>query len=163
MYFWRLQPLKQSLRTQGLSEYQLFLYLLIYVALSAAAVELIGYYPDDSSGFWRYLGTATNITIPIWGTWWCFNANGGKQGTQFLAKYLSIGFVAMLHFMVVMVVGVIAIGVPLGILAAFHPAAEGWSDVAFTLFAMAWYIALYLYMARHIGDTAQAAGEPVHA
>ncbi|WP_148714808.1 hypothetical protein [Chitinolyticbacter meiyuanensis] len=137
---------------------------MIFVALNAAAVELIGYSPDDTSGFWRYLNSATNIAIPIWGTWWCFNANGGKQGTQFLAKYLSIGFVAMLHFIMVLVIGIVAIVVLFALLAAIHPAAERGSDAMFTLFGMAWYVALYLYMARHIGDTVMpAAEEAAHA
>jgi hypothetical protein len=154
MYFWNIESLKKQLKEPGLTEKQIFVYILIYVAMEAVGMELMSYLPGEDPGLWGYVASALNIAIAVAGTIYAFRANGGATGEHFAARYFSIGFVATIRFLVLLI--------PImGGMMVFWAASwesEGiveTTPVEVAVFS-AWYAALYLYMGKHIRQTASA-------
>lgn len=154
MYFWKIDLLKKQLSTHGLTEKQLYYYILIYAALSAIGIEMIGYFPQESPNTWSYVGSIINIAIPIFGTIMAFRANGGESGVQFPARYFSIGLVASIRFMVLliplMIVMMIYLFSSYGIESDMHT-----TGIEVALFST-WYALLYAYIAKHVRQVAVA-------
>jgi hypothetical protein len=158
MYFWNIRKLKLHLINNGLSETQLFYYILVYVALSSLGFELLIFFPSsDESDLTTYAVSAIDFLIPVIGTIGAFRANGGSTGSKFPERYFSIAFVAMNRFFVLQM----AI---MGLLIIYWILTDGFeldtvqSSLTFgsTIPFSAWYAAMYLYIAKHIGDTAKA-------
>src|SRR5688572_24760682 len=103
MYFWKINDLKRLIVERGLSEAQAFYYLLLFVGLSAASIELITYFPATDPSAWNYLDSILNLVIPIAGTVAAYRANRGAAGKNFAAKYLSISFVISIRFLVYLI------------------------------------------------------------
>ncbi len=148
MYFWKIDLLKQQLATHGLTEKQLYYYILISVALSAIGIEAIGYIPGASPNAWSYVQSIINAAIPILGTIMAFRANGGESGVQFVARYFSIGFVATIRFMVLLIPIMIAMEI------YWFSSYDMENEISTTGIEVAvfsiWYALLYAYIAKHI-------------
>jgi hypothetical protein len=145
MYFWKINDLKRLIVERGLSETQVFYYLLLFVGLSAASIELIAYFPATDPNAWNYLDSILNLVIPIVGTIAAYHANHGAAGKNFAAKYLSIGFVISIRFLVYLI--------PLIIVFLFSSPEEESDWFEIVLFA-AWYVVMYARIVKHIRDTA---------
>ncbi len=154
MYFWKIDALKQELCSTGLSEKQLFYYILASVALNAVAVEVLTYLPTDAPNAWTYASSAIDIAIPILGTMLAFRANGGASGVQFAARYFSIGLVATLRFVALFVPLMIALIVYW--FATADAASEGGTGAFEVAVGSGWYAGVYLYIAKHVRAVAAA-------
>ena len=157
MYFWNIRKLKQQLINEGLTEIQLFYYVLIYIALSALSLELLTYFPSTTEpNQWTYIESVINFLIPILGTIAAFHANGGSSGTKFPERYFSIMFVACNRFLVLLIalailrVGCLAIANRLVI-----SAMQSSSFFDSMIYSCIWYAALYFYIAKNVGDVAK--------
>lgn len=151
MYFWRMRALKKQLIEQGLTERQIYLYVLISVALTAFGVEVMGYCPYETPDFWIYANSALNICVPIIGTVVVFRANGGDSGVKFAERYFSIGLVAGVRFLVLLILLAIAFFTYM-----FATEKEiSTSGIVVTIVDGAWYVALYAYIAKQVYDVAQ--------
>lgn len=159
MYFWNVNGLKKQIVEKGLSETQVFYYILLSVFLTLAAMEVMPYLPIDNPNTWNYLQSAVNLLIPTAGTILAYRANRGAQGKDFAAKYFSIGFVMSIRFLVYFIPLILVLGVYYALTVDWSsPEAASafdanWFEVA--LFS-AWYAALYARIVKHIGDTAGA-------
>ncbi|MBI3731668.1 MAG: hypothetical protein HY254_25490 [Burkholderiales bacterium] len=153
MYFWKLDLLKKQLIAQGLTEAQMFSYMLVYVIFSAIAVELMAYFPHESVDGWTYLTTILNVLIPVVGTMMAFRANGGASGSQFLARYISISLISSIRYLVL----VISMMVPLTIVAiVLQGAFDVFSGPVPDLLFATTYAFLYLYIVKHVREVAAA-------
>lgn len=158
MYFWNIRKLKLHLINNGLTEIQLFYYILIYVALSSLGFELLIFFPSSEESDWvTYAASTINVLIPIIGTIAAFRANGGRTGSKFPERYFSIAFVAMNRFFVLLI--------PIMGLLIFYlistyglePGALPTSfDFDFMIAFSVWYAAMYLYIAKQISAVANA-------
>jgi membrane protein YdbS with pleckstrin-like domain len=154
MYFWKIDLLKQQLSTQGLTEKQLYYYILIYVALSAIGVETLEYMPRTPPNSWSYVQSIISVAIPILGTIMAFRANRGESGVQFAARYFSIGLVATIRFMVLLIPIVIAMMVYWS--SSYDPESEIPTSGLEVVIFSAWYALVYAYIAKHIRQVAVA-------
>jgi hypothetical protein len=157
MYFWNIRKLKLHLINNGLTEIQLFYYILIYVALSSLGFELLVFFPSsEESDMTTYAASTINVLIPIIGTIAAFRANGGSTGSKFPERYFSIAFVAMNRFFVLLMPIIVA-------LVAYWIITYGFeqdvlptsSDFDFMIAFSVWYAAMYLYIAKQIGEVAK--------
>ena len=98
MYFLDIKALKKQLVSQGLTQRQLFYYILINVVLFTITVERVQLASNGSPNAWDFAGAITNILIMGLGTFALYRANGGDSGTQFAARFFSIWFVGTIHF-----------------------------------------------------------------
>jgi uncharacterized membrane-anchored protein YitT (DUF2179 family) len=153
MYFWKLDSLKKQLVEQGLTQYQMYCYILVYVSLTAIVVELMKYLPPESHNVWTYAESVLNIVIPILGTILIFRANGGASGVQFAARYFSIGFVVTIRFLVLLVP--VTIAMVIYWFFTYEGVETPTSFIEVAVFS-AWYALLYADIARHVRAVARA-------
>lgn len=153
MYFWKLDALKTQLAGQGLTQHQIYCYILVYVALTAIGVELTNYFPSESPNVWTYAQSVLNVLIPVLGTILIFRANGGASGVQFAARYFSIGFVVTVRFLVFLVPVMIVMFIYWFVTYEGGETPTSLMEVA--VFS-AWYALLYAEIARHVRALARA-------
>ena len=154
MYLWKMGLLKKQLSAQGLTEKQLFAYIFVYVAISAIGVEFIGYLPQTPANMWTYAGSVINVIIPTLGTILVFRANGGGSGAHFAARYFSIGLVAMVRFIALLIPLIIAL-VLYWVFAFDLESDIPTTGVEVALFT-GWYAMLYVYIAKNVREVANA-------
>ena len=153
MYFWEMHLLKKQLIEANLTEGQLFSYILVYVALSAIVVEAIPYFPFESLNIWNYVQSIANVVIAIIGTVWIFRANGGKSGHEFAARYFSVGFVATIRFLALLLpLMVVMIVIHISVYGTKEEVQKGITE--FVLFST-WYVLLYVYIAKQLREIAE--------
>lgn len=99
MYFWRIENLKEDIRSGELSEKNRFVYALIYIVLFSLGMELSVYMPIENPSLWDYIDSSFAIIIVLVGTIFAYKANNGQSGGDFLGKYFAIGFVMSIRFL----------------------------------------------------------------
>jgi len=102
MYFWKIESLKNDIRSNKLSERDRFNYALIYIVLNALSLELMSYSGYEIGNYWDSFNSISNILIVIVGTIFAFKENGGREGNDFLGRYFSINFVMLIRFMAIL-------------------------------------------------------------
>lgn len=100
MYFWNIENLKKDIAKGQFSEKDRFIYALIYVVLGAILMEGMILMPPEDTNLWDLVNSVGNVLIIFLGTIFAFQANGSSNGTDFLGKYFSIGFVMAIRFLV---------------------------------------------------------------
>ncbi len=168
MYFWNISGLKKSILENRLSETHNFYYILLFVGVSSASLELVGYFPAEDPSSWDYIQSGLNLIITIVGTVLAYRANGAGAGKNFAGKYFSIGFVVLIRFLVLLIPVFVAIAIYYGLsldwsspdidlevddLEVEESFATGWFEV---LLISAWYVAYYARVVKHVRDTAKA-------
>jgi uncharacterized membrane-anchored protein YitT (DUF2179 family) len=148
MYFWRIEKLKEDIRANRLTEKDRFIYALIYIAVSAAAMEVMLYIPLENTNGWDFINSLSNVLIATVGTLFAFKANGSGNGKDFLGKFLSIGFVVSIRFLVYMIPLMIALSVYYFF--AFEEEDVIPSSVADVIPFLIWYVAIYWRLCVHI-------------
>lgn len=149
MYIWNIGALKKKLASERFSDKELIPYIVLYAALSVVGGEVSQYLSYEVDA-WDYIGSVGAVIMTIAGTVYCYKCNGGKNGTNFLLKYFSIGFVIGVRFFVYL----IPIGFLLGVYTGIVFGQEGHpTNFLDTLVMSCWYGIQYLLMAKHIGDT----------
>ncbi len=103
MYFWKIEALKEDIKSNKFTEKDRFVYGLIYIVLCAAGMEAMIRLPIESPNIWDTIGSLGNILIPLIGTIIAYRSNGGATGKDFLGRYFSIGFVVSIRFLVLLI------------------------------------------------------------
>ena len=154
MYFWKIDLLKQQLSSQGLTEKQLYYYILVNASLSAISMEVVAYFSETSPNSWSYFQSVIDIAIVILGTIMAFRANGGESGVQFAARYFSIGLVATIRFMILLIPIMIAMMI------YWRSSYDMENEIPTTGIEVAilsiWFALLYAYIAKQIRQVAAA-------
>ncbi len=157
MYIWKINELKKQIVEQGLSEAQVFYYILLFVGFSMVGIELVAYFPYENPNGWDYLQSGLNFVIPLAGTIAAYHVNGGANGKAFAAKYFSISFVVLVRFLVYLIPVMVLLFAYYGLSIDWTSPGDdealqtGWVEVA--LLAV-WSAALYGAVVKHIRDTA---------
>ena len=69
MYFWKINDLKKQIILRGLSETQVFYYILLYVGTTTILIQMMEYFPSDElHNKWDYVQCGLDLLIPIFGT-----------------------------------------------------------------------------------------------
>ena len=159
MYFWNIKSLKKDISEHRLSEAHIFYYILIYVVLSAASLELLGYFAVEDSNSWDYIQSGLNLLITIAGTIAVYRANSGAAGKRFAEKYFSIGLVLLIRFFPMFILILFAMFGYYGLSVDWSsPDIEadfgtGWLEV---FLVTGLYVAYYARFVKHVRDTAKA-------
>ena len=95
MYIWKIDKLNQQLISSNLTEPDAFKYLMAYTVLNALA--MIQYTIPNQ--YDTYNGVMS-VVISIIGLTFIYICNGGKNGSHFLERYISIGWVVFVRFIV---------------------------------------------------------------
>ena len=103
MYFWRLEKLKAQLAGQPLSERQALPYLIVFVAMFTA----VSYIPATVTNVWDRLGALWSVAMAVLGTIYIYRQNGGAEGQHFLQRYLAIGWVVGIRWLVIIALAMV--------------------------------------------------------
>lgn len=164
MYLWNIKALKKNLRTQALTEAQIFWYFFAVLTLETLFFHLTSLLPgDELIDLWDYVEYVGAVIFTIGGTYVVYRANDGASGRHFLTRYFPLMWVLTIRFLVFM----IPILIVMGLLAfsfsdtLFDANAE---EADFPVFSRAvlaaswiWFLVFYYRLAVHMRDVAKAA------
>ena len=98
MYFWDIESLKHDLVNGNLNQISDLKYLVATVGALA-----LGCLPYEATNSLDYYYVFINIALVAMGTVFCFHANGGDTGAEFLRKYLSISWLLTIKFVAILI------------------------------------------------------------
>ena len=155
MYFLRVQPLKEQLAREGLTEKDRFWYLMVWMILMALSSSVATQHSVSS--------VLLLFLITVAGVVWAWRRNGGPEGHGLFDRYFSIGFVVNLRVILVLLVLAGVVGAVPGLRETFESfgvllggfggggdgeTGAGWSEKV-SLLAEAW---VAWSIGRHIGQ-----------
>jgi uncharacterized RDD family membrane protein YckC len=150
IYFWKINRLKFELLETPPSGMQIFAYLICILTVQAASWGFT-YITKDAPNIWEHLDAALFAVFLILGTIYCYHANGGMKGKDFLSRYLSLTWVFGVRYSIMVMI-------PLGMILymSLHLFSEipdkiQWYDVLFNAVIR---MPFYFFLSRHIADVA---------
>lgn len=111
MYFWNIEALKKDIVKDRLTEKERFVYVLIYLVLTAVGFEYLQQVDTELENIWDSIEAIANVLIVLIGTYCAYRANGGENGQDFLGRYFSVGFVVSIRFFVYLIPIVILLSI----------------------------------------------------
>ena len=142
MYFWNIEKLKEDLKKQTVTEGELFKYL-----FATVVVYCLGFMMPYTADIWYKLSILLMTVITASGLYYLYKCNGGKNGKNFLEKYISLGWVVSVRWAVLVALPVMV--VCLIILEAIGPSMYVAEGFFFDLV----YISYFWMLGKHIKDT----------
>ena len=96
MYFWRIKDLKNDLKARPLTEREALPYLIVCLVLSSLLCSIS---PSvDEFNFWDGMNLVSAVLFSIFGTVYLYRKNGGDAGSQFISRYLALGWVVAIRW-----------------------------------------------------------------
>jgi len=146
MYFWRIKDLKADFIAGKVTEKSLLGYLVAYTILVGLAMI-----PLSETNQFDVFSALIVIPVSVMGILYAYSSNGGDSGSEFLAKYIAIGWVVTVRLIAVILPLALAAGIFLGISGLDIPEETTMWDVLITTVITAFY---FWRIAVHIGHTA---------
>ncbi len=148
MYFWNIEALKKDIVKDRLTEKERFVYVLIYLVLTAVGFEYLQQVDTELENIWDSIEAIANVLIVLIGTFCAYRANGGENGQDFLGRYFSIGFVVSIRFFVYLIPIVILLSI---YFVLSFPDSEVIETTPFEVAVLlAWSCCLYANIVRHM-------------
>lgn len=149
MYFVKYQPLKRKLSSRTLSEREALPYLVVFTALTALAISFPLY---ENYNLLDGIATGFSVLFAIFGILFAYQQNGKNEGFDLIQKYVVLGWVTTIRFLIV--------GIPLGIAASMGAISLGFSMDETNVIDLAFWIGfeglLYYRIGVNIRDTREA-------
>ena len=141
MRFFSLSKVKNDISSGALSEQETFRYVIawfivFYGASFPAAREGVS---AASYVFWLVFSVAN-----IWGMTKSYAANGGAKGSNFIGRFLALGWVLGIRGLIVILPAYIALCVLLGVLIAMAGLLQGGAEQVVAEYALYASLAVYL-------------------
>ena len=155
MYFWNIEGLKGEMARRPLSDRELLPYLVIFIALYDLMIAAT---LGEPANVWDYADGAMTVLLGIAGTIYLFFKNGGSNGRDFVPRYLAIGFVVGLRYLVLVGIPVIVgYTIAYGLFVADSSEETRWWDVMLYSVLNVFY---YWRVGVHLNDTAARQARP---
>ena len=148
MYFWQLGRLKRKMVARPLSEREILPYLLVYLPLTTA----IAFIPEFSANVWDALSALSSTILTLVGTFYIYRQNGGANGQYFLQRYLAIGWVVTLRWLLIFIVTIVILTILLE-LAGISTFSEETTWYEF-LYGTTLEVIIYQRIGHHVRDVA---------
>ncbi|MCX7009246.1 MAG: hypothetical protein NTY53_18710 [Kiritimatiellaeota bacterium] len=150
MYFVKIEPLKQKLREQTLTEREALPYYIILMA-GVTLMPLFARPASDLSSVLTFACTA----LVVLGIIYSYDKNGGRSGSDFILKSVTLGWVLSIRLLAFVIPLALGIGMLKSILGL--PINEtSWVEMVFSPAITCVYYAL---LGRHLKDTKKVAAE----
>jgi hypothetical protein len=152
MYFWRIDRLKQDLRS-GLTERESFRYLFFTLVLYAFCAEIGLLFPEENPNRWSHLIAAVCWVAVLVGTYFTYRSNGGANGHRFAERFFAITWVVGIRLMVLAMPILLAVYIGIELVAPVprEVIEARWYDV---LLVTAYIVLFYWRVCKHLTDVA---------
>ena len=100
MYFIKYHPLKDRLKQRTLSDGESFYYFFAYSILVSMYLLPFG---QSSDGFWDWSIGISSVACTILGLLYSYKRNGGKDGYDFILKFVVIFWIVMIRCVIVLI------------------------------------------------------------
>ncbi|MGM7319434.1 hypothetical protein [Idiomarina sp. ST10R2A5] len=95
MYFWNIDALKRDFLQGRFSQTQAFYYLVLMLVLFTLPVGIWG----DNTTVWDKASLWVDLAFVILGTTVAYKSNGGRDGREFLERYVSLSWVLFIRLL----------------------------------------------------------------
>jgi uncharacterized RDD family membrane protein YckC len=150
IYVWEIKKLKSDLAAGRLSGKQTIVYLTFILGVQTG-LRVLAYFIAEASNLWDDISTAVFFLMLAGGVAYCFHANGGRKGKDFISRYVALAWVFGVRF-------VIMVEFPLTFCFYVAPSLffeipdqTQWYDVVFN---SGLSLVFYSFLAGHIRDVA---------
>jgi hypothetical protein len=143
MYFWKIDKLNEELIAGELKESNAFKYLFAMTVLYT-----LGTIQYVNPNYYDYLIGGISLLITIVGMIYIYNCNGGSNGKRIIERYISIGWVVLIRFLILFCIPAIVALVVLEEVLAFELPEESTIVDVYTI--MVFEIVYILWIAKHI-------------
>ncbi len=111
MHIWKIDDLKEDIKSGAYTEKDGFVYFLVCMTLGLVGIEATRYLPVESLNIWDYVRSMGTIIVVLIGTIFVFRANGGSKGSAFLGRFFGVAFVVGIRFLVIFLLLGIGFGI----------------------------------------------------
>jgi uncharacterized RDD family membrane protein YckC len=150
MHCWNINRLKFELINNRLSGRQTLFYLSCILFVQTA-LRVLAYTAEGRSNRWDNLDAALFLVLMAIGAVYCFYANGGRQGKDFVSRYISLAWVFGWRYAIMVVIPLSVCFYVIPPIFIEFPEETQWYDV---LFNAVMSLSFYFFLARHIRDVA---------
>ena len=150
MYLWKIENLKEDIRTKQLTEKDRFIYMFIGLIITYSIMNIMTLIASEDGNMWDVASSLLEILTIYLGTFLAFRANGGAMGVDFLGKYMSIAFVISLRFIPLYILISIIMGINYYFI--FPNIEEAETTLLDTVLFFVAGIAMYWRIIKHIKD-----------
>ena len=147
MYFWKIDKLKNDLLKKPLSESESFKYL-----LATLVIYSLGMIPFLENNLWDVYSAVIMALITTVGVYYVYQCNKGARGNNFLQKYLSIGWVMGIRWIVFIMLPIMVIFYIVKGLLSDIPNYTTFTDM---IFVNLLYISYFWLLGKHIKEVSQ--------
>lgn len=146
MYFIRYSPLKERLKNRSIADREALPYFILFCVLEAIAIALPR---SEYKNRWDYISTVVTLLITFWGVVYVYQRNGGRNGYDLIHKFVVLGWVVAVRFLISVVPIFIAV---FALVWHYDFVAEETTFFNVVLFSVLEVI-FYQRIGRHIADT----------
>ena len=149
MYFIQYHPLKEKLRNRSLSDREALPYFIVFIILPLAlALE------HEEGNDWDFVLSILNIVCTILGTIYVYLCNGGREGFNFIQKYVVLGWIVLIRLYLIILAVTITISEVFTIATDIEiEMLSGETNLFDVVLVVIIYIIYYQRLGRHIQDT----------
>ncbi|MGM0430088.1 MAG: hypothetical protein ACQEQ2_07295 [Pseudomonadota bacterium] len=149
MYFWNIDALKRDFLQGRFSQTQAFYYLVVMLILFTLPIAIVG----DSNTVWDKASFWVELVFVVFGTAVAYKSNGGRDGREFLERYVSLSWVLLIRILPFCVL----IFLVAGILEKILVGDVGYELTGYTFAAgLLVNVIFYWRLSHHMGDLSQA-------
>ncbi|RUO73404.1 hypothetical protein [Idiomarina ramblicola] len=148
MYFWNIDALKRDFLQERFSQTQAFYYLVLMLVLFTLPIGVLG----DNTTVWDKASLWAELALVVFGTTAAYKSNGGRDGRQFLERYVALSWVLFIRLLPL----VILLGIIASIFREIFIGDAGYSFTGYD-FAAVVLIGFFYYwrLSHHMGDLSQ--------
>ena len=147
MYFWKIEKLKNDLLKKPLSESESFKYLFATTVLYS-----LGMTQFLENNIWDVYSAIITALITAIGVYYVYKCNKGASGSNFLQKYLSMGWVVGIRWSVFVMIPLMIVYFVIVAILSSIPDNTTLSDL---LFFNLLYIQFFWLLGKHIKEVAK--------
>lgn len=150
IYFWNIDRLKSDLANRGISKRHTIGYLICILSYQIST-WVLAYSESRVINLWDKIDISVFSLLIIIGAIYCYRKNGGKNGSNFMSRYVSLAWVFGIQYFIMVVMPSSLIFYLVISLFAGLPETTQWYDALYNAAVRA---PLYLVLAGHIRDVA---------
>jgi hypothetical protein len=152
MYWIRYRPLKDRLKKRSVSDREALPYLLLFCALEAIALSL----PAASEmNKWDIIETILHVIVTLLGVLYVYRKNGGNSGYDIIQKFIVLGWVVAVRYIII----VIPVGIFIYVVKEYHAPSGDETTIFGAVISTVLSAIYYERLGRHITDTNEKNGE----